>query len=143
MIKKSQVALEFIMTYGWAFFVILGIISTMMYFDVFNMDQFIHEKCEFSSGIYCIDGKIADDLLILILQNGMIIDIDDINLSVSECGDDLASGPTSLLSGEAGTYTLDCSINQKFLRGTIHLNYTNVDSGLVHRRIGKVIYRVR
>ncbi len=37
--KKSQAALEFLITYGWAFLVILLMIGTLSYFGILSPSQ--------------------------------------------------------------------------------------------------------
>ncbi|MAH51939.1 hypothetical protein CMI37_39340 [Candidatus Pacearchaeota archaeon] len=48
--RKSQAALEFIMTYGWAFLVVFVAIGALAYFGVLSPDRFLpeEEKCESS-----------------------------------------------------------------------------------------------
>lgn len=59
--KKSQVALEFLTTYGWAFLVVLVMIGALAYFGVLDPSNFLPEKCIFGAGIGCIEyGGIAN-----------------------------------------------------------------------------------
>ena len=61
--KKSQAAMEFLMTYGWAIIVVIAAIGALAYFGVLKPEQFIPEKCVIAStsGLYCEDFT-ADDL---------------------------------------------------------------------------------
>ena len=45
--KRGQVALEFIMTYGWAILVVLVAIGALAYFGVLNPGKYLPEKCFF------------------------------------------------------------------------------------------------
>ncbi len=47
--KKGQAALEFLMTYGWAFLVILVMIGTLAYFGVLNVSALLPDRCQFST----------------------------------------------------------------------------------------------
>jgi hypothetical protein len=47
--KKSQAAMEFLMTYGWAILVVLVAIGVLAYFGVFNAHTNL-EKCTSSGG---------------------------------------------------------------------------------------------
>jgi hypothetical protein len=49
--KKSQAAMEFLMTYGWAILVVLAAIAALAYFGVLSPGKFIPEKCMLSPGI--------------------------------------------------------------------------------------------
>lgn len=42
--KKAQAALEFLMTYGWAFMVILIMIAALAYFGVLNPDRILPDR---------------------------------------------------------------------------------------------------
>ena len=55
MIKKAQGALEFLMTYGWAFLVILIMIGALAYFGVLSPTKFLPDRCSFGSEISCKD----------------------------------------------------------------------------------------
>jgi len=51
--RKSQAALEFLTTYGWAFLVILIMMSALAYFGVLNPSKLLPDRCNFGSEIRC------------------------------------------------------------------------------------------
>ena len=55
MFKKSQAAMEFLMTYGWAILVVLVAIGALAYFGVLNPEEFLPEKCTGPAGMDCLD----------------------------------------------------------------------------------------
>ena len=57
--KKSQVALEFLTTYGWAFLIILIMISTLAYFGVLKPSKLLPDRCNFGTEFECLDFQIA------------------------------------------------------------------------------------
>jgi uncharacterized protein (UPF0333 family) len=59
--KKAQGALEFLMTYGWAFLVILIMIGALAYFGVLSPTKFLPERCTFGSQFVCKDYLITTD----------------------------------------------------------------------------------
>jgi len=61
MMKKAQGALEFLMTYGWAFLVILIMIGALAYFGVLSPTKFLPERCTFGSQFICKDYIITYD----------------------------------------------------------------------------------
>ena len=71
--KKSQAALEFLMTYGWAILVVLVVIGTLAYFGVLNPAKLLPEKCTMQMGFYCRDHHISMDFkqVSLRLENGL------------------------------------------------------------------------
>ena len=56
--KKSQAAMEFLMTYGWAILVVLAAIAALAYFGVLSPEKFLPEKCLIETGITCIGSKV-------------------------------------------------------------------------------------
>lgn len=59
--KKAQGALEFLMTYGWAFLVILIMIGALAYFGVLSPTKFLPERCTFGSQFVCKDYLMTTD----------------------------------------------------------------------------------
>jgi len=57
--KKGQGALEFLMTYGWAFLVILIMIAALTYFGVLNPSKWLPDRCNFGSDTTCEKGAFA------------------------------------------------------------------------------------
>ena len=51
--KKSQAALEFLTTYGWAFLVILIMMSALAYFGFLSPSKLLPDRCNFGSEIRC------------------------------------------------------------------------------------------
>lgn len=55
--KKAQGALEFLMTYGWAFLVILVMVGALAYFGILNPSKFLPDRCNFGAEIMCKKGE--------------------------------------------------------------------------------------
>jgi len=141
--KRGQAALEFLMTYGWAIFMMLTVIGALFYFGAFDVDQFVVERCQFSTGIICIDSVIAPEGVTIAIQNAMSIDIEDIALVIPDC-----SGiPIEILKIDSGSYHLftdDCSLptGGRF-KSQLIFNYTNPQSTLEHTKRGELVGRVQ
>ena len=56
---KSQAALEFLTTYGWAFLVILIMIGTLAYFGILSPGKLLPSRCNFGSEFQCVDYQIS------------------------------------------------------------------------------------
>src|SRR3989338_7026367 len=112
--KRGQAALEFLMTYGWIITTVLVAISTLAYFGVLSPDKFVPEKCALESGIGCMDFKVQEDSVTLVLRNGRGEDITISEIAVGQCkGANLGS----LKNGEQRTFTItgcNNAINSKF-----------------------------
>lgn len=115
--SKSQAAMEFLMTYGWAILVVLAAIGALAYFGVLNPANFVPESCTLTptSGLACIDFNVEPTAAHLYLVNGGGRDMTITALSVGACmstfSQPLADGAKFLFSvtgcdfGEAGVKT--------------------------------------
>ena len=63
-IRKSQAALEFLTTYGWAFLVILIMIGTLAYFGILSPGKILPNRCNI--GMNCSSQRIGGSLLLLL-----------------------------------------------------------------------------
>ena len=106
--KKSQAALEFLTTYGWAFLVILIMIGTLAYFGILSPGKILPNRCNFGSEFQCIDYQISatgNTFKVRLKQNiGEPIDVSAITLS-SESATQYAcstppANPSAWKSGE-------------------------------------------
>ena len=57
--KRSQAALEFLTTYGWAFLVILIMIGALAYFGILSPGKVLSDRCNFGAEFTCIDYQIS------------------------------------------------------------------------------------
>ncbi len=146
-LKKSQAAMEFLMTYGWAILVVLVAIGALAYFGVLSPDRFLPSRCTLPSGIACVDHEARSagaglSELDVQLRNGLGYDITSIIITASGCG----ATPTEplLRNGGRKTFTLpDCSflVGERY-SGDINVTYTNSDTGLTHKVQGMIITKV-
>lgn len=68
--KKSQAALEFMVTYGWVIVAVILVLGALAYYGVFNFNKYINDECSFGSQIYCEDFMLqSDGTLSLRLRN--------------------------------------------------------------------------
>ena len=51
--SKSQAAMEFITTYGWALLILGVVLAGLAYLGVFNPSNFVKSSCSFDNGIGC------------------------------------------------------------------------------------------
>lgn len=81
--KKAQGALEFLMTYGWAFLVILIMIGALAYFGVLSPSKFLPERCTLTTGLTCEDYKLTTTTVDLKVRNnmGMTITVSDFSMT--------------------------------------------------------------
>src|SRR3989338_2574882 len=103
MYKKSQAAMEFLMTYGWAILVVLAAIAALAYFGVLSPEKFLPEKCILAPGLACVSHKVEPSQTILILSNGLGRTITVTSLAVGVCSGTFTS---EMQSGNETTFTI-------------------------------------
>ena len=139
-VVKAQAALEFLMTYGWAIMVVLIAIGALSYFGVLTPDKFVPRRCSLEPGIGCMDFKIQEGSVTLVLRNGKGEDITISKIAVSGCS---STNPGSLRNGEKKTFTISgCSnvVNKKFI-GDLNITYIG-ETGLTHKNKGSIVDKV-
>lgn len=153
--KSGQVALEFLMTYGWAFLVILVVIGAFVYFDVFNSSRLISESCTFPAGISCVDqvAVASSGNISLILRNGFgnsIIVDRNVTMSYYNAGQrcilelsfpntNWAHNERQTLTWNMGSVTEDCDLtSNELLMGTVLFEYRPGGSSFYRQAEGSV-----
>ena len=141
--RKSQAALEFLMTYGWAILVVLVSIGALAYFGVLSPDKFLPSKCTLQSGIACLDHKATPPQVEIVIQNSLGYDISAITVSAGECGSSSVPA-TALANGDKRTYTIACAVQLQGSKYNEQLNvsYTITETGLTHKNVGEIVARV-
>ena len=106
--KKSQAALEFLMTYGWALLVVLVMIGVFAYFIFRSPGALVPESCQVPPGFTCDEFVVeaAGPDLVLIPNLGERLDF-----TVTDCTastDDAADGTATScqLDGGSGDVTV-------------------------------------
>lgn len=151
--KKSQAALEFLMTYGWAILVVLVAVGALAYFGVLSPDKFLPAKCSLQSGMACLDHKVqaapsgtGNGLVTVVLQNSLGFDLTTVIAKAGDCGDSGAG--VTLANGEKKTFIINCIAANPIAQGTtkfneqINVTYTVTDTGLSHNNLGQITSRV-
>ena len=141
MFKKSQAAMEFLMTYGWAILVVLVAIGALAYFGVLSPDKFLPSKCTLPAGIVCMDFKVGTATVDVVLRNGLGFDATSVTVAVAGCGTSASAG---LSNGAQSPFTSGSCTNtagSKF-SADVNVSYTNADSGLSHKVQGSITGRV-
>ena len=139
--KKSQAALEFIMTYGWAILVVLVAIGALAYFGVLSPDKFLPSKCLMPQGIGCVDHKATATSLAVSIRNSLGIDITVDSVKAQQCTA-LGSQGTLLNGATPVIYTLVCVNAGTKYNGAVNITYTNTDTSVQHTAQGQVTTRI-
>lgn len=59
--RRAQAGLEYLVTYGWAFLVILVAVGALAYFGVINPSKWVPERCDFGQQLECVDHSMEQD----------------------------------------------------------------------------------
>jgi hypothetical protein len=134
--KKSQAAMEFLMSYGWALLVVLLVIAALAYFGMLNPDRFLPDKFELPTGISVRDVTFYDSFVVAMVSNGLGKTIYDLQLNLTACGTSgKISPPLTLAEGESKNIYVSCLhgkmtplLKSKF-KSNIIVNYTTQTYG--------------
>lgn len=139
--RKSQAALEFLMTYGWAILVVLVAVGALAYFGVLSPDKFLPSKCVLQPGIGCLDFRVTAGQISVVIQNSLGFDMSAITVRAQDCGTD--SAPATLPNGEKQTYEITCSpaLGVSKYNGILNVSYTSSE-GLPHVNQGTLTAKV-
>ena len=143
--RKSQAALEFIMTYGWAILVVLVAIAALAYFGVLSPERFLPSKCTLSSGIACLDFKATATDLTLAIQNSLGHDVTIDCVSAFQCtrqGTCAQGSGLTLSNGGQRSYTLTCVNAGSKYNGGINITYNVMDTNIQHVNQGEITSRL-
>ena len=135
---KSQAALEFLTTYGWAFLVILIMIGTLAYFGILSPSKVLPNRCNFGSEVQCLDYRIdaTGNTFRLRLKNnvGEPVSISAITLA----SEGATSYSCTLTTPAALPYTFATGIPVDFIWGTCN----SAVAGFVASEKGKVLVTI-
>ena len=163
--KKSQAAIEFLVTYGWAILGVIIAIAALSYFGVFNTTNYTKDMCDFGSQFNCEDYIIHQDgWVALKLRNnfgtaitvtGVDISIDDYKYScykyqTTACNTDFTTtvppdapcdiNPGSVLEIYCNTTAM--SLNEK-TRVKGNVEFQRAGGGPAHEQTGEMITEVQ
>ncbi|MBI1935816.1 hypothetical protein HYS31_05230 [Candidatus Woesearchaeota archaeon] len=134
--RKSQAALEFLMTYGWAILVVLVAVGALAYFGVLSPDKFLPAKCTLQAGIGCIDHKATGAALNVVMRNSLGYDLTITDLKAAQC---------TAQTGQPYTANMVCvNTGSSKYNGQFNVTYTTpADAGgLAHTNVGQITTRV-
>ena len=143
MYKKSQAAMEFLMTYGWAILVVLAAIAALAYLGVLSPEKFLPEKCILAPGLACVSHQITPTTTTLIVSNGLGRTIIVNSVQVGDCP--LTGLTTDMMSGNETRFDLTGCTNgdsKDAFKGEITFKYTEKQTGLTKTVYGNIATKV-
>ena len=141
--KKSQAAMEFLMTYGWAILAAVIVIAVLAYFGVFSPSTYVPNQCMVSAPFGCNAGIAETDGVTLELRNGAGEALTNVTAKVNGCGIVTTVGTGTLAADSLTTVAIACTLteNTKF-KGDITISYTKSGSALALSSSGSIVSKV-
>ena len=134
--KKSQAAMEFLMTYGWAILVVLAAIAALAYFGVLSPEKFLPEKCLMETGFTCISSKVESAQSTIIFSNGLGRSVIIDSIQIGGC---TTSFSESMMSEEEKTFVVTGCSNgdlKETFKGEVIIKYTEKRTNLTKTAYG-------
>ena len=147
--QKSQAAMEFLLTYGWAIIIIIVLVSALAYHGVLDMNRFLPRHCILEAGLYCQDFKIysngqaGEDGITLFIKNsrGKTLVIKSIRIDKYNCLQDMQLEKYGIIgNGESLKFPVyKCNFNgEKAIVSDITFTFLNPDTGLEYTETGSI-----
>ena len=153
--RHGQAALEFLTTYGWAFLVILIMMSALAYFGVLNPSKLLPDRCNFGAEVGCnkntmIVSNIADNTLTMRLTNsfgvGVVVTAARVTTDVTTagaCTAQINNIPISAFSWQSDStiiFNADCDgaaalVDKEKIKFNIEIDYYPASAGLGYTKI--------
>ena len=141
--KKSQAAMEFLMTYGWAILVVLAAIAALAYFGVLSPEKFLPQKCILQPGLACVSNKVEPTKVTLVISNGLGRTIIVNSITVGSCSSAFSE---EMLSGNDHTFVIGgaCSngASKDKFKGDITMSYTEKDYNITKTAYGNLFSQI-
>ena len=83
--KKAQASVEYLMTYGWAILVVLGMVAALAYFGVMRPSMLLPEQCVLGTELLCKDVRVDPSQVNLLIYNSGAFDILIYSISLESC----------------------------------------------------------
>jgi hypothetical protein len=139
---KSQAAMEFLMTYGWALLIILLVIAALAYFGMLNPDRFLPDKVTVSDNRLQVISTSSNRIILKNAGADTLMNL-QVNMTNHNC---IQSQPATIAPGEVKSFVLLCDdvpTPGNRLKGDIKINYTSITYGDVMTKTANAFYAVR
>lgn len=138
--KKSQAAMEFLMTYGWAILATAVAITVLTVFGLSNPHVVSSDSCFLSPPFLCKEYAASSEGIILGIYNGAGEELYIKKVEITNCGTlDLTNDLRDHLEGTEEVYFINCAntLKGRFI-GDIKIKYKKSTAGLDMDTSGKI-----
>jgi hypothetical membrane protein len=149
---KLQSAIEYLMTYGWAFMIMASVLIALALFGVFNGGSNLQQSCVFPGTFGCSNLQINTNGIIRIqlqLLTNYPVNIVSIGCNSNQTTSNMLTyaTPVNMLVGATNTFSVQCytgitpynSIPGTAFRGSLVINYTDSYTGIRMTTFGTLI----
>ncbi len=157
--KKSQAAMEFMLTYGWAITVVVVAIASLAYFGVLDLGNFAPSMCTLPTGLSCLDHSVTvyagntRNRIELNLKNNLGSQITITEIKIPQFNDKTASQNIILNNGDKTQSPNNIIVNNlnnglavipsgERYEIEFTISYSNTPSGLTHIGTGSATGKV-
>lgn len=152
---KSQSAMEYLITYGWAILIISVVLAALFYLGVFNPSSLTNSQCLMPANFACLNAQLLSNGIITVnIQQQLLTSINvtaigcNTNQTVAQMAAQVPA--VNLPIGGSSTFSVQCYSNgvswsgsvNKVFDGYLVVNYTELQSGLPHTIYGQLIQKV-
>ena len=134
---KAQGSFEFMMTYGWAILIIIGI-ALYIIFSQIKPNTILPESCNLIPGLNCQDNLVTTNNIALVLSNRMTDNLTITNFTIETCSSitnfNISTGKRLILIFENCT---DDNIGNKIYR-KMSVNYKTINN-IEHQAFGSLV----
>ena len=150
---RAQSAMEYLLTYGWAFLIIAVVLGAMFALGIFNPGQFVGSECFLPAGFSCLS-------FVLSTNGQLVVNLEQatqspLNITGFNCTQNSTIKMIHLMPvnqiympiGSNQTITMNCFTTGNILSslqpgqlytGNLGFNYTETTTGFPHVAIGKI-----
>ena len=153
-VLKGQNAIEFLMTYGWAFAIITVVLGALVILGVFNPGAFVNSQCLTPADFTCAGALASNGLFFINIRQSTN---SEINVTAIGCNSNKTyltmqpiSPPIPVPVGNNFTYSVRCfdgptpfsgSLGSVY-KGYLILNYTDLQSGFAKTSFSVLVEKV-
>ncbi len=129
--KKSQVAMEFLLTYGWAIAIVVVVFASLFYFGLLDAPKASPTYCRLPAGLTCLDHRYESGKFTFFMKNNLGNSIIVERIESATCD---TNRPYEILDNhQAFAVTLNCIE----FSGDIDVHYRSMETGLAHTGKGE------
>ena len=152
--KRSQAAMEFLMTYGWAILAAVIAIGVLAYFGVFSPGKYMPESCIISQPFGCEESSAsasATDAVKMVIRNGLGDEARIHSLNITSGTTILCSMnypalslPMKIADGTTAAINLTCSptLISGRLKGDLQVSYIKGTGTLQQTASGSITKKI-